>query len=76
MARGLARRLTGTDSVPQDGRSRSRVFSFSRPKVYALRSDGSRRGEVESVFKAGALRFTADTARDPSDATFLYEIVR
>ena len=51
-------------------------FSFSRPKVYALRSDGSRRGEVESVFKAGALRFTADTARDPSDATFLYEIVR
>ena len=51
-------------------------FSFSRPKVYALRADGSRRGEVESVFKAGALRFTADTARDPSDATFLYEIVR
>ncbi len=51
-------------------------FSSSRPKVYALRSDGSRRGEVVSVFKDGALRFTADTARDPSDATFLYEIVR
>ncbi len=51
-------------------------FSSSRPKVYALRSDGSRRGEVESSVKGGALRFTADTARDPSDATFLYEIVR
>jgi hypothetical protein len=53
-----------------------RLSGAACPKVYALRSDGSRRGEVKSAFKDGALRFTADTARDPSDATFLYEIVR
>ena len=53
-----------------------RLSGASRPKVYALASDGSRRGEVESSFRDGALSFTADTARDRSDATFLYEIVR
>ena len=53
-----------------------RLSGAARPKVYALASDGSRRGEVESLFRDGALSFTADTARDRSDATFLYEIVR
>ena len=53
-----------------------RLSGAARPKVYALASDGSRRGEVESSFVDGALSFTADTARDRSDATFLYEIVR
>ena len=53
-----------------------RLSGAARPKVYALAADGSRRGEVESSFVDGALSFTADTARDRSDATFLYEIVR
>ena len=53
-----------------------RLSGAARPKVYALAADGSRCGEVESSFRDGALSFTADTARDRSDATFLYEIVR
>ena len=46
------------------------------PCVYALRADGSRRCEVPSSWDGKALTFTANTARDTSDATFLYEIVR
>ena len=46
------------------------------PCVYALRADGSRRCEVPSSWDGKALTFTANTARDTSDATFLYEIER
>ena len=46
------------------------------PHVYALRADGSRRGEVPSSWDGTTLTFTANTARDASDATFLYEIER
>lgn len=46
------------------------------PRVYALRADGSRRCEVPSTWDGKTLAFVADTARDSSDATFLYEIVR
>ena len=44
------------------------------PRVYALCADGSRRGEVPSSWDGTTLTFTANTARDTSDATFLYEI--
>ncbi len=45
-------------------------------RVYALAADGSHRGEVPVVRKGGELSFTANTARDPSEATFHYEIIR
>jgi len=53
------------------------ALSGGRPaKVYALAADGSRRAEVPSRASGGRLSFVADTARDPADATYLYEIVR
>ena len=48
----------------------------AKPAVYALNADGSRRGEVPAEWKGGKLRFTADTARDPDQATYVYEITR
>ncbi len=45
-------------------------------KVYALETSGKRRGEVPSVLAKGRLGFTADVARDDTNATFLYELVR
>ena len=44
------------------------------PRVYALSADGKRRCEVPSTWDGTTLSFVADTARDPSCATFLYEI--
>ena len=53
------------------------AFADAKPcKVYALAADGTRRGEVKVVQKGGSASFTADTARDPSEATCYYEIVR
>ena len=45
-------------------------------RVYALATDGARRGPVASTWADGVLSFTADVAADPASATFLYEIVR
>ena len=45
-------------------------------RVYALDTDGARRGEVPAVLRDGRLAFTCDVARDPAQATYLYEIVR
>ena len=45
-------------------------------KVYALASSGARRFEVPSVCTNGRLAFTADVARDPKNATYLYEVVK
>ena len=45
-------------------------------KAYALGTDGARRGEVPVTRKDGLLALTADTARDPANATLLYELVR
>ena len=45
-------------------------------KVYALETCGKRRGEVPSTWADGRLSFTADVARDRSNATFLYELAR
>ena len=45
-------------------------------RVHALAADGSRRAEIPVEFSAGSLKFTADTTRDFSEATYLYEIVR
>lgn len=44
--------------------------------VYALETDGSRRGVVPAAVEDGALVFTCDTARDAAQATYLYELVR
>jgi len=54
-------------------------LSLSDPnavRVFALDSDGSRRGEVPAVVRDGRLVFACDTARDPAQATYLYEVVR
>ncbi|MBP5542699.1 MAG: hypothetical protein ILM98_01380 [Kiritimatiellae bacterium] len=58
----------------------------SPAKVFALSPSGRRVREVTTTFDAarsknsphhcGVLRFTADVAADPANATFLYEIVR
>ena len=45
-------------------------------KAYALGTDGARRGEVPVSVAEGRLRLAARTARDPANATLLYEIVR
>ena len=45
-------------------------------RVYALASDGTRRAEIPVVRKGSAVAFTADTARDPGEATCFYEIIR
>ena len=72
LSSGGARRM-----MLQDNREwKTDVFTLRIQAGDAKLKAGERRGEVVSVFKDGALRFTADTARDPSDATFLYEIVR
>lgn len=44
-------------------------------KVYALRADGERYGEVPVRRDGKFLSFTAEIARDPGSATYLYEIV-
>ena len=44
--------------------------------AYALGTDGARRAEVPVKRKDGSLALTADTARDPANATLLYELVR
>jgi len=46
-----------------------------RRRVFALNADGSRRFEVPHVTENGMLRFTADVAADPKDATYLYEVI-
>jgi len=45
-------------------------------RVFALAADGSRRYEVPVTVTPGGLALTCDTARDPNEATYLYEIVR
>ena len=54
---------------------RTAAKSAGDVKVYALAADGSRRGEVPCEVSGGRLSFAADTARDPAEATFMYEIV-
>ena len=44
-------------------------------RVFALNPDGSRKREVESVFRDGRLSFRADIGGDPEEAEFCYEIV-
>lgn len=45
-------------------------------EVWAVRLDGSRVSRVPSEVREGRLAFTADVARDRTDATMLYEVVR
>ena len=45
-------------------------------KAYALGTDGARRGEVPVSFAEGRLHLAARTARDPKNATLLYELTR
>ena len=44
--------------------------------VWSLETDGARRTQIPATFANGRLCFTADVARDPAHATFLYEVVR
>ena len=53
-----------------------RLDAESSYKVFCLSTGGKRRREVPSVFENGTLMFTADVDADPSNASFLYEIVR
>ena len=43
---------------------------------WTLGSNGARRGEVPVSFAEGRLRLAARTARDPKNATLLYELAR
>ena len=65
----------GKELSPVTGQS-----SFHRgvPKVFALSPSGRRRAEIPAAFDpaTGTLRFTADVAADPKNATYLYEIAR
>ena len=45
-------------------------------KVYAIDTSGARVREVPCRMHKGRLRFDADVAADPSNATFLYEVIR
>ena len=45
-------------------------------RAYALGTDGARRGEVAVSFAEGRLHLAARTARDPQNATLLYELAR
>jgi hypothetical protein len=45
-------------------------------KVYALDCAGNRRESIPCNFADGTLNFLADIARDPKNATFMYEIVQ
>ena len=44
--------------------------------AYVLEADGTRRAEIPCASRDGCLVFTADVARDPANASYLYEIVR
>lgn len=46
-----------------------------RAVVYALDTMGRRRCRIPTRIRDGRLSFVADTARDPQDATLLYEIL-
>ena len=45
-------------------------------RVYALAPDGARVADIPATCADGVLRFTADIARNPESAIFLYELVR
>ena len=44
--------------------------------VHVLAQSGRRRSTVPAVFANGTLTFTANVAADPTDASYLYELVR
>ncbi len=45
-------------------------------EVFALAPSGAQVAQIPCCHADGVLRFTADTARDPTEATLAYEIVR
>lgn len=52
------------------------VEEGGRFRAYVLDVDGARRGEIPVAVRGGRLVLAADVARDPDQASFLYEIVR
>ena len=44
--------------------------------VHVLAQNGRRRGTVPTVHASGTLTFTANVAADPTEASYLYELVR
>mgnify|MGYP003319919151 CR=1 FL=1 len=64
----------GKDMCMEAGRSE---ISISRERpcvVWALDMAGRRRGQVATTFIDGVLRFVADVAADPTQASFAYEL--
>ena len=72
--------ITGFGGLPYLMRRGAAEVSVARAanapscRVWALDATGARRCEVPSRLEAGRLAFTADVARDPQQATCLYEI--
>ena len=64
----------GLPHLMRRGRAEVRLTTKAT-KVYALRGDGERAGEVAARRDGNALVFTLDTAREAGAATYLYEIV-
>jgi len=60
--------------IMRSGRAEVSIRCQRPLTVWALAADGSRREEVQSKYADGCLAFTADVARDPDEATYLYEI--
>ena len=52
------------------------AFGTGDFRVYALDTSGERVREVPCRIAKGRLRFKADVAANPENATFLYEVVR
>jgi hypothetical protein len=57
------------------GKARVSIKFDKRPfEVWSLNSIGERRERIPAVYKDGRIEFVCDTARDMTNATFLYEI--
>lgn len=62
--------------VPRGQAPFSPVGNPAEWRVWDLSTSGSRRADIPCRVEDGTLCFAADTARDPDEATFLYEIIR
>lgn len=76
---GLAFCLSGGGAgrMMRNGRARISIAVPSGDwSVWALDATGDRRRRVSAVWRDGRLRFAADVAADPVNATWCYELVR
>ena len=76
---GLAFCLSGGEPGRMMRNGRARISIAVPPgdwSVWALGATGDRRRRVPAVWRDGRLRFAADVAADPANATWCYELVR